>query len=172
MEKDRLSRAGFVRLGAGLTLAGASATLAACGGGGNSGDGGGGSTAPPAANNGGGNTSGGNTGDARGTTQGDAQGGGEAIAAESQVKPGSAVKFQDGGQPAVLVHLQNGDFVAYSAVCTHQQCTVAYRDGDLACPCHGSIFNPADGGAVVQGPATRPLPEIPVEIRDGQVYKA
>jgi Rieske Fe-S protein len=150
MEKDRLSRAGFVRLGAGLTLAGASATLAACGGGGA----GGGPAAPPAADTGG------------------DRGGGEALAAESDVQPGSAVEFDSGGQPGVLVRLDNGDFAAYSAICTHQQCKVAYRGGDLACPCHGSIFNPANGGAVVQGPATRPLPEIPVEVRDGQVYKA
>lgn len=48
--------------------------------------------------------------------------GNEVIAQESEVEPGAAVEFTDGGDPAVLVHLENGDFVAYSAVCTHQQC--------------------------------------------------
>jgi Rieske Fe-S protein len=86
--------------------------------------------------------------------------------------PGSAVRFQDSGQPAVLVHLENGDFVAYSAVCTHKQCTVAYKNGQLACPCHGSVFDPASGAEVVNGPAQRPLPEIPVEVRGGEVFKA
>jgi Rieske Fe-S protein len=82
------------------------------------------------------------------------------------------MKFTNDGQPAVLVHLESGDFVAYSAVCTHQQCTVAYQDGQLACPCHGSIFDPADSGAVVNGPAQEPLPDIPIQVQNGQVTKA
>jgi Rieske Fe-S protein len=70
------------------------------------------------------------------------------------------------------VHLDSGDFVAYSAVCTHQGCTVAYRNGQLACPCHGSIFDPANGAAVVSGPARSPLPEVPVEVSGGEVLRA
>src|SRR3712207_9288721 len=46
--------------------------------------------------------------------------GGQAIARASEVAPGSAVEFRNSGQPAVLVHLRSGAFVAYSAVCTHQ----------------------------------------------------
>jgi Rieske Fe-S protein len=72
----------------------------------------------------------------------------------------------------VLVHLQSGDFVAYSAVCTHQRCTVAYRNGQLACPCHGSVFDAENGAEVVNGPAQLPLPEIPVEVRGGEVVRA
>ncbi|MGH3147502.1 MAG: ubiquinol-cytochrome c reductase iron-sulfur subunit, partial [Rubrobacter sp.] len=107
-----------------------------------------------------------------GDAQGQAQGGGAAIAQESQVAPGSAFKFKDGGQPAVLVHLQSGDFVAYSAVCTHQGCTVAFNNDQFACPCHGSIFDPANSAAVVTGPATSPLPEIPVTVEGGQILRA
>ena len=72
----------------------------------------------------------------------------------------------------MLVHLQSGDFVAYSAICTHQQCEVAYNNGQLACPCHGSVFDPASGAEVVNGPAQLPLPEIPVEVRGGEVFRA
>ncbi len=108
-----------------------------------------------------------------GTTVTEVEGGG-AIAQEADVPPGSAVEFTDSelGQPAVLVHLADGDFVAYSAVCTHRQCTVAYQDDRLACPCHGSVFDPANGAAVVNGPADRPLPKIPVEVRNGEVVRA
>jgi Rieske Fe-S protein len=88
------------------------------------------------------------------------------------VAPGSAIQFENSGQPAVLVHLDSGDFVAYSAVCTHQGCTVAHRGGQLACPCHGSIFDPANGAAVVSGPARNPLPEVPVEVSGGEVLRA
>lgn len=178
MADERLSRARFIRLGAALGVGAAGASvIAACGGGGESaGNGGGGGgagnsveeatteAAPPSA--------------AEETTQAteDAPtgGAGDAIAGESEVPPGSAVPFDDAGGPAILVHLQSGDFAAYSAVCTHAQCTVAYQEqsGQIACPCHGSVFDPADGAAVVNGPATMPLSEIPVEVRDGQVFRA
>lgn len=90
------------------------------------------------------------------------------------MSPGSALEFSDGGDPAVLVHLENGDFVAYSAVCTHQGCDVAYNqdEGTLDCPCHGSVFDPANGASAESGPAGQPLPEIPVEVRDGAVVRA
>jgi arsenite oxidase small subunit len=97
-----------------------------------------------------------------------------AIANESDVPTGSAVEFEDSGNPAVLVHLEGGEFVAYSAVCTHQGCTVAYEKDTnrLACPCHGSVFDPAKGAEVLGGPAPRPLPEIPVQVQNGKVVKA
>jgi Rieske Fe-S protein len=148
--------------------AGAS-VLAACGGASGSGESGGGEYGGGAGGGGGSDKSSGKKTD--GGTEKQASGG-EAIARTSEVAPGSAVKFEDSGNPAVLVHLESGDFVAYSAVCTHQQCTVAYKNGQLACPCHGSVFDPANGAQVVAGPAPRPLPEIPVEVRGGGVFRA
>ncbi len=101
---------------------------------------------------------------------------GQAIAKESEVGPGSAFPFTDTetGQQGVLVHLENGEFAAYSAVCTHQACTVAYRPEEkkLACPCHGSVFDPARGAAVENGPANSPLPEVEIEVRAGEVFLA
>lgn len=99
---------------------------------------------------------------------------GEAIAEESEVPAGTALEFEDGGEPAVLVHLESGSFVAYSAVCTHQGCDVSYSEDSatLDCPCHGSVFDPASGGEATGGPAQNPLPEIPVEVRDGSVVRA
>ena len=155
--------------------------LAACGGGSGSGgsgsggsgsggsDGGGGEYGGGAGGGGGSNKSSGKKTD--GGTEKQASGG-QAIARTSEVAPGSALKFKDSGQPAVLVHLQSGDFVAYSAVCTHQGCTVAYRNGQLACPCHGSVFDAENGAEVVNGPAQLPLQEIPLEVRGGEVVRA
>ena len=61
---------------------------------------------------------------------------------------------------------------AFSATCTHQGCTVGpVRDGRIVCPCHGSEFD-ARTGAVVRGPATRPLPQVRVVVRDGAVFTA
>jgi cytochrome b6-f complex iron-sulfur subunit len=162
---ERISRERFIRLGSALGVGAACASLVACGGGASS-SGGGGS----GGGNGGGGDSGG--GSSKKSSGGGAKAGGTAIVSESEVAPGSAHKFEDSGNPAVLVHLNSGEFVAYSAVCTHQGCDVAYKDGNLACPCHGSIFDPADGAAVVTGPAQRPLPEIPVKVEGGEVVRA
>ena len=70
----------------------------------------------------------------------------------------------------VLTKDAQGDVRGYSATCTHQGCRVdTISNGRIQCPCHGSAFD-ASTGAVVQGPATRPLPPIPVVVRDGKVY--
>lgn len=54
-----------------------------------------------------------------------------------------------------VLHLTDGTFVAVWRVCTHGACNVEPRGAQFECPCHGSIF--ALDGAVVRGPATRPL---------------
>ena len=167
----KISRERFIWLGTALGVGAASASLVACGG--TSGSSGGGGS--EGANSGGGDSGGGNSGGSKASSSssgGEAKAGGGAIAAESEVAPGSAVEFKDSGSPAVLVHLKNGDFVAYSAICTHQGCTVDYKGGQLACPCHGSVFDPANGAEVVAGPAQSPLPKIPVKVQGGEVVKA
>jgi cytochrome b6-f complex iron-sulfur subunit len=175
--EERISRRRFIHLGTALGVSAAGASvLAACGGGGAGGESGNGSGGGGGEYGGG---AGGGGGDSKEPSSKKTDGGtekqpsgGQAIARTSEVAPGSALKFKDSGSPAVLVHLQSGDFVAYSAVCTHQRCTVAYRNGQLACPCHGSVFDPTNGAEVVNGPAQLPLPEIPVEVRGGEVFRA
>jgi cytochrome b6-f complex iron-sulfur subunit len=167
-----ISRERFIRLGTALGVGAACASLVACGGGASSSGGGNSGGGDSGGGSYGGGNSGGSDSGSKKSSGGDAKAGGEAIASESEVAPGNAITFKDSGNPAVLVHLDNGDFVAYSAVCTHQGCTVAYKEGNLACPCHGSIFDPADGAAVVSGPAQRPLPEIPVKVEGGEVVRA
>lgn len=59
-----------------------------------------------------------------------------------------------------------GEFKAFSAVCTHQGCTVAnVNDGTINCGCHGSKFSIEDG-SVKNGPANKPLEEKQVR-KDG-----
>lgn len=77
------------------------------------------------------------------------------------------------GNPALLIHLPNGQFVAYDARCTHLGCPVRYDRGQhlLVCPCHGSIYDPAHGARVLSGPAPRPLQALPVRIdAQGRAY--
>jgi cytochrome b6-f complex iron-sulfur subunit len=53
--------------------------------------------------------------------------------------------------------------VAFSAICTHQGCTVAAAGTQLQCPCHGSVFD-AFTGKVVNGPAQAPLGKVDVSV--------
>jgi Rieske Fe-S protein len=57
----------------------------------------------------------------------------------------------------VVVQPTKGDYKAYTAVCTHQGCTVnKVEGGQIICPCHGSHYSIEDG-SVVSGPAPSPL---------------
>ena len=68
------------------------------------------------------------------------------------------------GDPAVLVKLAGGSYVAFDALCTHAGCTVEYDAGSrlLVCPCHGATFDPGALGAALQGPTDQPLVELPL----------
>ncbi len=70
------------------------------------------------------------------------------------------------GQAGLLIRLPNGTFVAYEKACTHKGVYVDYdqRSQQLVCPAHGAIFDPAQGGKVLQGPATRALPTVNLKI--------
>lgn len=72
------------------------------------------------------------------------------------------------------MRLSGGEFVAYSTVCTHEGCTVEYdpESRNLACPCHGGVFDPANGAEVVSGPPPRLLPEVRIERREGKIFRA
>lgn len=60
-----------------------------------------------------------------------------------------------------------GGLYALSLVCTHLGCTVTVTAGELACPCHGSIFDRQ--GRVLKGPADQSLRRLVVEERGGVV---
>jgi len=65
--------------------------------------------------------------------------------------------------------------VAYSSICPHTGCDVDDWDPAgprLACQCHFSQFDPRDGAKVVDGPAPRPLPALPLRIVDGLLVVA
>ena len=65
--------------------------------------------------------------------------------------------------------------VAYTVICPHTGCDVTGWIADqaiLECPCHSSLYNPRDGGAVLGGPAPRPLPALPLKLLEGKITVA
>jgi Rieske Fe-S protein len=95
-------------------------------------------------------------------------GGGTLLAPLSQVPSGGGVILS--GPKVVLTRGADGNVHGFSAVCTHQGCTVDNISGGvISCPCHGSRFD-AQTGAVVAGPAPAPLPKVAVVVRGNDVY--
>ncbi len=81
---------------------------------------------------------------------------GEELAKTADIPVGGGKVFAD--KKVVVTQPTSGQFKAFSAICTHQGCTVnKVADGTIDCPCHGSRFSVEDA-AVEKGPATRPLP--------------
>jgi ubiquinol-cytochrome c reductase iron-sulfur subunit len=83
------------------------------------------------------------------------------------------IKFRPGElqAPTVLPWTVN-DIVAYSKICTHVGCPAALYEQTthhILCPCHQSTFDAAHGAKVLFGPATRPLPQLPMGL-DSQGY--
>jgi thiosulfate dehydrogenase [quinone] large subunit len=97
--------------------------------------------------------------------------GGVAIASSSALLRGHAGTYKDpgDGNADLVIRQQNGDLTAMSAICTHAGCACLYQNGQVQCPCHGSIFD-AKTGAVVQGPANAPLPLRKVVEQGGKIY--
>jgi Rieske Fe-S protein len=75
-----------------------------------------------------------------------------------------------GSKPAIVINTAQG-VVAYSAICTHLGCIVAYDDlsSTIVCPCHDGRFSPANG-SVVSGPPPAPLPSVAVSVEGDQVF--
>jgi len=92
---------------------------------------------------------------------------GRAITAEEVTEGASRVGLIQ-GSPAIVFR-RNNELVAFSAVCTHFGCTVAYEPADevFVCPCHGGEYD-IDGN-VLDGPPPKPLPKLKVQIQAGKI---
>lgn len=104
------------------------------------------------------------------------------VANSNDTPPGESLLFEypHKDRPAVLIHLPDGGFVAYDAICTHLGCRVHYNKVAVKgwennpqqsfCPCHGGVFDPKTG-KVLDGPPPRPLPKIRLEIDEqGEIH--
>jgi nitrite reductase/ring-hydroxylating ferredoxin subunit len=143
-----------------LTGSGAGAAallLAACGG------------DPPSGTQGGtdgGDTTGGENGDGGQVVEP-----GQVLASADDVPVGGALAVTVGGAQLLVTQPEEGTFAAFSAICTHERCTVGPGEGELLCPCHASRYDLATG-EVLGGPAPSPLPEVSVTVEGGDVTSA
>ena len=73
-------------------------------------------------------------------------------------------------QLVVVTQPTAGEFKAFSAVCTHMGCTVnQIANGRIDCPCHGSEYSITDG-AVLAGPAPKPLPAKSFKVAGDSIF--
>jgi len=101
----------------------------------------------------------------------DAPPAGEDIAALADVPVGGSIDAKINGQDALIAQPTAGQVVAFSAICTHQQCVVAAAGDEFHCPCHGSMYDAATGD-VIQGPALKALTPIPVAVSGDRIVAA
>ncbi len=87
----------------------------------------------------------------------------------ADVRPNTGQIFKFGNRPAILVRTPTGELRAFSAVCTHLNCTVQYRPDleHIWCACHNGHFDL--NGKNIAGPPPRPLEPFAVNARENQI---
>ena len=80
---------------------------------------------------------------------------------------GTIVRF--GNRPVILLRTASGDLRAFSATCTHLDCTVQYRKdlGVIWCACHNGKYDL--NGRNIAGPPPRPLEEFRVVVQGDDI---
>lgn len=88
------------------------------------------------------------------------------------LKPNTARIVRFGSRPVLLIRASETEWRAFSAVCTHLNCTVQYREAErqIWCACHNGFYDL--NGRVLSGPPPRPLEEYAVRIRGEEVIVA
>jgi Rieske Fe-S protein len=87
-----------------------------------------------------------------------------------ELKPNTGKIFRFGSRPALLILGDDGKYHALSAVCTHLNCTVQYRN-DLRgvwCACHNGVYSV--DGRNISGPPPRPLESYEVILKGDEIY--
>jgi Rieske Fe-S protein len=109
------------------------------------------------------------TGGASSAATGGASAGGASLATTSQVPVKGG--FVNAKAAIVVTQPSAGEYKAFSAICTHQGCTVSTVSNNvIQCPCHGSQYSAATG-EVMQGPATQALAAKTVKVDGGNIVE-
>jgi Rieske Fe-S protein len=78
--------------------------------------------------------------------------------------------FPMGSDPGILIEKTPGEFCAFSAVCTHLQCTVQFDKNArrIWCACHNGMYDLE--GRNVSGPPPRPLKPYTVQVSGDDIF--
>lgn len=87
----------------------------------------------------------------------------------AELKPNQGKIFKFGTKPGLLIETPNGEYRAFSAICTHLDCTVQYRQDEklIWCACHNGRYDLT--GKNTSGPPPRPLEEFKVNVRGDEI---
>ena len=87
----------------------------------------------------------------------------------SELAPNTGKVFRFGAKPGLVVRTATGEVRAFSAQCTHLNCTVQYRPDfqHIWCACHNGLYDL--NGRVLSGPPPRPLEQFEVRVRGDEV---
>ena len=91
------------------------------------------------------------------------------VARPDDVPPNSGRIFKFGAEPGLLIRTAEGELRAFSARCTHLNCTVQYDTGErlIVCACHNGQFDL--NGRNIAGPPPKPLPIFNVNVRGDEI---
>ncbi|MCB2205048.1 Rieske (2Fe-2S) protein [bacterium] len=92
------------------------------------------------------------------------------VGAIDDFTPASGTLFRFGNRPGILIRYEDGSFRAFSATCTHLDCTVQFKKdaGIIWCACHNGKYDL--NGRNIDGPPPRPLDEFDVIEKGGEVF--
>ena len=91
------------------------------------------------------------------------------VAHPDDVAPNTGTIFKFGAEPGLLVRTAEGELRAFSARCTHLNCTVQYDPAEklIVCACHNGQFDL--NGKNIAGPPPKPLPVFNVNVRGDEI---
>ena len=92
-----------------------------------------------------------------------------AVGRPDDIQPNSGTIYKFGGEPGLLIRTDEGELRAFSARCTHLNCTVQYDPAErsIICACHGGQFDL--NGKNIAGPRPKPLAAYSVNIRGDEI---
>ncbi|MCJ7713749.1 Rieske 2Fe-2S domain-containing protein [Candidatus Bathyarchaeota archaeon] len=84
-------------------------------------------------------------------------------------KPGDSKIIRFGNKPVIIIRADDNKFRAFSATCTHLDCTVQYKKDEkiIWCACHNGKYDLY--GNNVSGPPPKPLDKFNVAIKNDEL---
>jgi cytochrome b6-f complex iron-sulfur subunit len=88
----------------------------------------------------------------------------------AELPPNSGKIFRFGSRPGIVIRTTAGEVRAFSATCTHLNCTVQYRPDfqQIWCACHNGHYDLQ--GKNISGPPPRPLESYTVDVSNDEIW--